>query len=165
MEKIFVYAAVLLVGSLSVVSCAQTPGSSLDQYLKTGKTIIVAKCIEVGPPNILLKARVEVQILHVVKGKETLRTISVLSQYGMKPGELYLLRTENEAAPDAQYFETNTRDSVVPIWSGENIEELKKLSPTIIVLRTMNMRVDDLEAEIRRLTYELDALKAARREN
>ena len=162
MEKVFVFAAVVLVGFLNVAAPAQTP---LERYLDTGKTIVLAMCLEVGPINILLKARVKVQILHVVKGKETLRSISIVSQFEMKPGELYLLRTENEATPDARYFEAQSRDSVVPIWAGEDIEKLKTLSPRINVLRTMNLRVDDLQSQIRELNHELEALKAARREN
>ena len=94
-----------------------------------------------------------------------MRKISVLSQYGMKPGELYLLRTENEAVTGQPYFRVESIDSVIPIWQGEDIEKLKTLSPRIVVLRTMNLRVDELESDIRRLTYESEALKAARREN
>ena len=165
MEKIFVFAVVLFVGFISIGTRAQIHKTPLDQYLETGKTIIIAKCLDVGPVNILLKARVEVQIFHVVKGKETPRNISIVSQFEMKPGELYLLRTENEATPDSRYFEVKSRDSAVPIWPGEDIEKLKTLSSRIIILRSMNLRVDDLESEIRRLTYELEALKAARREN
>ena len=62
-------------------------------------------------------------------------------------------------------FQARTRDSVIRIWRAEEVEKLKTLSPRIVVLRTMNIRVDDLESEIRGLTYELDALKAARKEN
>lgn len=162
MEKIFFFAVVVLVGFLNVSARAQTP---LERYLDTGKTIVIARCREVGPINILLKARVNVQILHVVKGKETLHSILIVSQFAMKPGALYLLRTENEATPGAPYFEAKSRDSVIPIWAAEDIEKLKTLSPGIIVLRTMNLRVDDLESQIRELNYELEALKAARREN
>jgi hypothetical protein len=143
---------------------AQDKPTPLDNYLETGKTIVVAKCLSVGPVNILLKANVSVQILHVVKGKETLREISIVSQFGMIPGETYLLSTENEASADKPYFTTNTRDSVIHIPRHENMELLKTLSPRIVVLRTMNTRVDTLESEMRRLTYELESLRAARKE-
>ena len=165
MGKIFVFAVAALVVFLNVVAGAQTPKTPLETYLDTGKTIVVAKCLKVGPVNILLKAHVNVQILHVVKGAETLRNISIESQFGMRVGEIYLLRTENPATPDKPYFEVTSRDSVVAISPGEDIEKLKTLSPGIVVLRTMNMRVDHLESKIRGLTYELDALKAARQDN
>ena len=163
MEKIIVLAFLAALFTANIH--AQTTRSPLARYLETGKTIVVAKCLSVGPVNILLQADVEVQILHVVKGKETLRKILVLSQYGMKPGELYLLRTENEAVTDQPYFRVESIDSVIPIWRGEDIERLKTFSPRIVVLRAMNLRVDELESDIRRLTYESEALKAARREN
>ena len=126
---------------------------------------MIAKCVKVGAVNILLRADVEVEILLVVKGNETLRTITVNSQFGMAEGERYLLRTENEASANKPYFRIDTIDSVIPIASSEDIAVLKALSPRIIVLRTMNMRVDHLDSDISRLTYELKALKAARREN
>ena len=116
MERIFVFAVIALVGSLTVVTRAQTPKTQLEVYHDTGKTIVIARCLDVGSVNILLKARVQVQILHIVKGKETLRNISIVSQFEMKPGGLYLLRTENDATLDTPYFETKSRDSVVPIW-------------------------------------------------
>ena len=165
MDKICVFALALIAVVLPANTQSQTKHSPLDHYLETGKTIIVARCLSVGPVNILLKADVEVQILHVVKGNETLRKISVESQYAVVPGELYLLRTENVAQASRDYFTVATLDSVIQIWRGEDIAELKTLSPRIIVLRTMNLRVDTLESEIRRRTWELEALKASRREN
>ena len=163
MERTIIFA--LFAVFLTIGVNAQTVQSPLDHYLETARTIVVVRCLSVGPVNILLKADVEVQILQVVKGKESLRKILVLSQYRMKPGEHYLLRTENEAVADRPYFEVDSRDSAIRIWPGEDIEKLKTLSPRIVVLRTMNMRVDELESEIRHRTYELDALKAARKEN
>ncbi len=165
MDKICVFALALIAVVLPANTQSQTKQSPLDHYLDTGKTIVVGKCLSVGPINILLKADVEVEILHVVKGNETLRKISVESQYAMVPGELYLLRTEKEAHASRDYFTVTTIDSAIQIWRGEDIAELKTLSPRILVLRTMNLRVDTLESEIRRRTWELDALKAARREN
>jgi hypothetical protein len=157
---------ILAIGSLFAATLnAQDKLTPLENYLQTGKTIVVAKCLSVGPVNILLKANVSVHIVHVVKGKETLREISVVSQYGMVPGETYLLRTENEASVDKPYFTTDTRDSVIHIPKHEDMELLKTLSPRIVVLRTMNSRVDTLESELRRVTYELESLKAARKEN
>ncbi len=157
---------ILALGSLLAATInAQNKPTPLDRYLETGKTIVVAKCLSVGPVNIIGKANVRIQILHVVKGKETLREISIVSQFGMTPGEMYLLRTTNEASPDKPYFTTDTRDSFIHIPKHEDMELLKTLSTRIVVLRTMNTRVDTLESEMRRLTYELESLKAARKEN
>ncbi len=157
----------LVVSTISFASVipAQDKPSPLDRYLETGKTIVIAKCLKVGAVNILLRADVEIEILLVVKGNETLRKITVNSQFGMKEGERYLLRTENEASADKPYFRIATIDSVVPLIYSEEIATLKTLSPRIVVLRTMNVRIDHLESEIRRLTYEADALNAARKEN
>lgn len=165
MEKFYLLFVPLCVVFLNVAVSAQTPKSQLDRYLDTSKTIVVAKCLEVGPPNILLKAHVEIEILFVVKGNETLRKISNISQFSMEPGRTYLLRTGNDALVDKQYFQVNTIDSAVPVWRDADIEKFKTLSPRIVVLGTMNLRVDDLECQIRQLTYELDALKAVRKDN
>lgn len=143
----------------------QTAKSALDRYIDSAQTILVVKCLAVGPVNILLRANVQVRILQVVKGKETLREISVDSQYGMTPGKMYLIRTESEAMANGDYFRVDTIDSAIPIWDGEDLNILKTLSPRIVVLRTMNLRVDTLEVEIRRRTYELEALKKARSGN
>ncbi len=160
----------LLVTALSILVLvsavqSQTNPSPLDRYLETAKTIIVAKCLSVGPVNILLRADVEVEILLVVKGNETLRRISVHSQYGMKAGEIYLLKTDYEAVKDKPYFKVTAIDSAIPIAPYEDLALLKTLSPRIVVLRTMNSRISTLESEILRRSYELKALKAARLEN
>jgi len=163
--KLFTLLSVVLsVFSLTQTSLAQG-AFPLDRYLETGKTIVIAKCLKVGPINILMQADVEVEILLVVKGKETPRKITVNSQFGMSVGKRYLLRTENEASIDKPYFQIETIESVIPLAISEEIATLKTLSPRIIVLRSMNVRVDYLDSEIRRLTYEQDALRAARKEN
>jgi len=164
MNRFFLVALLLILSSVSYVQ-SQTNPSPLDRYLDTAKTIIVAKCLSVGPVNILLRADVEVEILLVVKGDETLRKISVHSQYGMKAGEIYLLRTEFDAVKAKAYFEVTSIDSAIPIAPYEDLAVLKTLSPRIVVLRTMNSRVESLESEIRRRSYELEALKESRREN
>jgi len=149
----------------AVNASGQTAKTRFEDYLEKAKTIVVARCISVGSVNILLRADVEIEILHVVKGKETLRTIHVESQFGMVPGSFYLLRTENEVVAGKPYFRIDSRHSVIPIVSASEVEQLKSLSPRIIVLRTMNIRVDELESQIRTLEYELEELKRARKDN
>ncbi len=166
MDKTYFLLIVLLMAlSPLIISGQERPATSIDNYLERAKTILIVKCLSVGPVNILLRANVEVEILYVVKGKETLRNITVVARYGMAAEERYLISTSGEATRDAVYFHTTTRDAVIPISESENLEELKALSPKIIVLRTMNLRVDRLESKIRVLGGELETLKAARREN
>jgi len=164
MEKLHFAYGFLTIFLFAAAVSSQTSASSLQNYLETGKTIVVARCLSVGPVDILLRSRVQIEILQVVKGKEKPRKITILTQYGMSVGELYLLRTENDPRTDSDYFEVTTIDSVVPIWQGEDLALLKTLPPRIVVLRTMNLRVDTLESQVRRLTFELTALKKARSE-
>ena len=137
----------------------QTP---LDKYIADADAILIVKCLSVGPVNILLRADVRVEVLFVVKGTESLREMTVHSQYGMQPGKRYLLRLDGQAPTGRERPFARTRNSVIEVSDSEKIDELKTLSPRIIVLRTMNLRVYLLEAEIQSLTYELDDLKAVR---
>lgn len=144
---------------------AQTKQTPLDLYIDRARTIVIAECLRVGPVNILMRASTDVKILLVVKGKETLREISVVSHHEMVPGKRYLLTTASEATPDGRYFSTVERNSVIEISESETIDEIKTLSPRIIVLRAMNLRAYRLESKIRSLNYELEAINAARRED
>jgi hypothetical protein len=161
MDKLSLLLLALSAAFLSQDLAAQSR-SPLDQYLESGETIVIARCLKVGPVSILMRANIDVEVLFVVKGKETLRRVTVDSQYEMEPGRTYLLRTEYEARLDDRYFKIDSRDSVIPISPAEDIAKLKLLPSRIIVLRTMNIRVDELDVEIRSRTYELEALKAAR---
>src|SRR4030095_17011131 len=124
-------------------------------------TIVIAKCLAIGPVNILMRADTRVQVLYVVKGKETLRELIVTSQYAMSRSETYLLKTKGVLSEGDKYFTADTRDAVIPFYEADRLGELKKSSPRIMVLRTMNIRADRLESHIRSLQYELDALNAA----
>ncbi len=162
-----IYLALLLVFVMAMTAHTQRPrpATSIDEYMLTASTIIIAKCLEVGPVNILLRADVRVEVLYVVKGEEVRGEITVHSQYGMKVGHTYLLRTTNSYDPeDRRYFTTESRDSVIELAPYADIERLKTLSPRIVVLRTMNQRIDEIESRIRGLEHELEALKSARRE-
>lgn len=165
MSNLLAFTLVFAFCLFGAATYAQPPRSPIDEYLETAKTIVVVKCLAIGPVNILLRAKVEVEILQVVKGKETLRKISVDSQFGMTPGNFYLLRSENEPKDGDHYFRIDSKHSAIPINSTSKVDELKELSPRIIILRTMNLRIYELENEIRTLTYELDELKKARKEN
>lgn len=154
--------AALFLCVLASAAAAQPKLSPLDKYLNDADVILIAKCLSVGPVNILLRADVRVEVLLVVKGAEKRTEMTVHSQYGMQPGKRYLLRLDGHAPTGSERYFARTRDSVIEVSEGEDINELKTLSPRIIVLRTMNLRVYRLESEISSLTYELDAIKAAR---
>ncbi len=147
---------------LASVAAGQPKQTPLDKYLDDADLILIVKCLSVGPVNILLRADVRVEVLLVVKGTETRREMTVHSQYGMQPGKRYLLRLDGHAPTGSERYFARSRNSVIEVSDGEDINELKTLSPRIIVLRTMNLRVYRLESEIQALTYELDAIKAAR---
>lgn len=149
---------------LVTVNFAQQARTPLDDYFDTADAIVVAKCIEVGPMNILLRARVRLEILHVVKGDPGLRELLVDSQFGMTLGKTYLVRTEGDTKKEAT-VRSNTRPSVIPIPEYESLETLRSLSPRIVVLRTMNQRINELESLISVSKYELEALRAVKKGN
>src|SRR5688500_13625402 len=118
MDKIFLVTIFLSVAFFAPFAIAQEKEPTpLDDYLDESKTILIVNCLSVGPVNILLRANVEVEILYVVKGKETLRKMSINSGIGMKPGNRYLIRSVHERQPDRDYFRIDGHESVIPISS------------------------------------------------
>lgn len=126
--------------------------------------IAVVRCVRVGPINILMRASVELDVLHVVKGKADQTKLSVDSQYGMAVGERYLIRIP-KSGPSLNEGRINDRDSLIPLSQNESIDELRTFSPRIVVLRTMNLRIYQLESDIRVKTFEMEALKAVKNGN
>ncbi len=163
MRKTF-FTLYTLLAALVSSATAQKHDSPLDQYLDESLTIVVGRCLSVGPVNILLRATVELEVFHVVKGSEISKKITVDSQYGMVVGKFYLLRSRNAETGKPFSFRTDSRDSVIPILSADEAEKLRHLPARIVVLRTMNLRIDELESEIRTRQFELEALKNARKE-
>ncbi|MEQ1604799.1 MAG: hypothetical protein ABL999_08005 [Pyrinomonadaceae bacterium] len=158
MKITFLTAPLLLLTAFTSSVIAQSKPSPLDQYLDDAAVIVVVKCLSVGAVNILLRANVEIEVMHVVKGGEIPKKITVDSQFEMAVGEYYLLMSKS-IPTEKQYLRANTRDSVIPIASAVEAEKLKTFSPRIAVLRTMNIRISELESEIRTRAYELEALK------
>jgi len=155
----FAIAAVLSLSLLAANVSAQQRSTPLDNYVNDAEMLVVAKCTHVGPVNILLRAKVQLEILHLVKGKPDVKELSVDSQYGMAVGQRYLVRIA-KMLPDGHGGRVDDRDSVIPISTGESIDGLRNLSPQIVVLRTMNLRIYQLESEISAKAHELEALKA-----
>jgi len=154
--------------TIALVACflaagvqAQNEKTALDSYLETGKTIVIARCVSRSPVNHTSEYDATVEILHVVKGAEKNREITVVLKFAsIEEGKTYLLRTENEADSKYQpYFFVKGYDSAIPISSPDEVEKLKTLPLRIVVLRTMNIRKDYLDSEIRRRSYELNALE------
>lgn len=158
MKKHLILIALLLifVGSKSV--SAQDGPQSVRDYLERGKTIVIARCISQGHVKANLEADGRMQILSALKGSEKQSEISFTTRFGLKPGTVYLLRTENEARTDRNYFRIESFADAVPLSAYEDLALVKSLPVEIQVIRIFNVRKDDLDAQIRRLTYERDAL-------
>ncbi len=161
---VFAIAAIFSLFPLAANLPAQEMATSLDNYINSSELIVVAKCTHVGPVNILLRAKVRLDVLHVVKGKLDVKELTVDSHYGMAVGQRYLVRIA-KILPGGMGGRVGERDSVVPLSASESIDELKSLSPRIVVLRTMNLRIYQLESEISVKTHELEALKAVKKGN
>lgn len=139
---------------------AQTPQKALDIYLKKAKAIIVAKCVSTSPVMASGDMYSTVEVLFVVKGVEKRREIKIVTTFlPMSAGETYLIRAENETETGEAAYRLRERKSLIPIMPYEDLEKLKTLRPEIVVLRTVNIRRDHLESEIRARAFELDALK------
>lgn len=142
---------------------SQDTVTPLDEYIDNAETIVIGKCTRVGPVNILLRANVHLEVLLVVTGEPTLKEIEIEAQYEMKVGERYLVRLPK--VKGGKSSRADTRESIIRVSRYEKIEELRTLSSRIIVLRTMNLRIDELESSIRRSQYEADALKSVKKGN
>ncbi|MBP9109171.1 MAG: hypothetical protein KBF83_06420 [Pyrinomonadaceae bacterium] len=156
--------AIFTITLLAVNLSTQERFAPLDNYINNAEMIVVAKCTHIGPVNILLRAKVRLQILHLVKGKADVEELIADSQYGMAVDQRYLVRIA-KMLPDGTGGRVDERISVIPLSAGESIDELKVLSPRIVVLRTMNLRIYQLESDIRVKTHELEALTAIKKGN
>lgn len=104
----------------------------LDKFIDESASIIVGKCLRVGPVNILLRANVEIEIIYVVKGGEMPKTVTVDSQYGMQVGNYYMLASKfapTETAPEYALIIV----IVIPVASADEAEKLKTLPQRIAV--------------------------------
>jgi len=157
----FIFAAALFAGFLSINVQAQNEKMDLDRYLATGKAIVIAKCLSTSPVKRGGDYDAKVQILHVVKGRIKEREMTVVLKWTpIEVGATYLLRAESiDGSADVPYFYVKGRESAIRLVPYENIEELKRLPARTVVLRTMNLRKNYLDSEIRRHTFELNALQ------
>jgi len=164
MKKFYLWPLIISVLFLTIDLSAQTPTTPLDEYLDQHETIVVAKCTKAGPINILLRSLVELDVIHIVKGDPKLTTLSLQTGYGMEPGQTFLVRVPKPAFMEKNNFGYSGAD-VVPVSKNEDLALLKTLSTRIVVLRTMNLRIDHLDSIIRRSTSEMEALKAVKKGN
>lgn len=159
--------SIIVAASLILLAAATSKGQSqrtpLDDYLENAKTIFVGKCVSTGPPNILLISHSELEVVQMVKGNEKIARIGVDVGYGMKVGKYYLVRIAKPEFAKPHKTINDDPGGVIPIDYREDFEILKTLEPRIIVIRTMNQRIDDLESTIRRSTWELEALRSVKK--
>lgn len=133
---------------------------SLDDYIATGKTIVIAKCISVEPVMRSGTILSKVQILHVLKGNEKLREITVSTYFiSLGEGTIYMLRTENAKKDDGNYFRIKSMDSIVALSPYEDIEELKNLPLKTAVGQIIYSRKSSIERQIQYLTDERKLLE------
>lgn len=165
MEKLHFLPLCLLIFFFVVNTFAQSERTPLDDYLNNAQTIVIAKCISSGPVDILFRSDVQIEIMQVVKGDANLKTLLTKISGGLEPGEIYLIRIPDERKEKRKESFGTERSNVIPVSSSENFEILKTLSPSIVVLRTINIRLDRLESLQRRTTFEIDNLKAVKKGN
>lgn len=132
---------------------------SIDQYIEQARSIVIVRCLNVGPVKANLEGDLTVQILQTLKGAEKPREIVIVSRYAMQKGGLYLLRLESEPNPAGDHYHIKSFLSAVPLSPYEDLERLKTLPLRIQVLRIFNGRKDDVDSEMRRLRYEQEALE------
>lgn len=166
--KIIAAAAALFACLLSTDLQAQDDKVKMDvdTYIASGKNIIIGKILSTSPVKRGGDYGAAVEILHVVKGSLKRGEIRVVLKWTpVEDGKIYLLRTENDLVSKYEsYFLVKGRDSAIELAPYTDIEEMKTLSVRIAVLRTMNLRKDHLENEIRQLTSELERLKQLTKE-
>ena len=125
MEKLFLLPSVLFILFLTVDFSAQSERSPLDEFVDDAQTIVVVTCVKAGPVDILLRSRVELDVLQVVKGDPKIKTLSLKLRYSMQPGKNYLVRIPSY--PEGQSSQSFVDDSVIPLWEHEDLELLKTL--------------------------------------
>jgi hypothetical protein len=158
-RKQLILAFVLFICATCVSVQAQSEPQSVDRYLEQGKTIVIAKCLWVGPLKANLESDAKIQILNVLKGAEKNREIEITSRFGLEAGGTYLLSTEGEVRPDGRYFHIASRASAVRLWPFEDLELLKTLPVRTQIIRIFNERRAELDSEIRSLNSEREALE------
>lgn len=158
-------ASLLAIALLATSISAQNKRTPLDDYIDNAQTIIVAKCVSAGGIDILMRSNVELEVLYVVKGDSEMTKLSTKLRGGLEPGETYLIRLADPKKAKEDEFFGHEGANVIPVSKHEKIEELKALSPRIVVLRTINIQMDRLESSIRRDTFELERLKAVKKGN
>jgi hypothetical protein len=165
MEKLSLLSPIFLAVCLAMTVVAQTPPTPLDDFIDNSETIVVASCVRAAAVDILGRSTVDLAVLYVVKGDPKLTTLSLKLRYRMDPGRQYLVRIATLNSGKRALPPTEERETVIPIWEGEKLDELRSLPTRIVVLRTINLRIDDLESVIRQSNFELEPLKSLKRGN
>lgn len=153
---------ILLLVSLTTIPLAvfgQDKLDSVERFIEDSDTIVIAKPTFVGPVNIIAQSRVELDVLHVIKGEANTKELSLSIRGRMSIGKSYLVRLA-KVGPDRI-----DRDVVIEVHEPENIDLLKTLSPRIVVLRTINIQLGRLESVVQSAQFEIDELKKIKANN
>jgi hypothetical protein len=159
--KLFLLAFVIF---LPTAAWSKEKPSHLAAFISTAEMIIVAKCTEVGPVNIIGKSRINVDVVHVLKGKP-MTQYSYSGRGSLEPGKYYLIRFPRVLNEDGSPGTDRKVETVIEIVSESEAKGLDQFSLEIAILRSTNMRVNRLENEISRINYELELLKTLQRSN
>lgn len=157
--------AIAFVSMIVPGAFAQSSDDPLDQYIADAEMIAVVRCISSGPVNKIARALVTVEILHLAKGTTNEDHISTEIVGGLKPGDLYLLRIKKPGVASESGSLAADRNDVIPIPYFTEIEKLRTLPLRIVVLRTINIRMETLENQIRAATFEKTALASIKGKN
>ncbi len=146
--------------SIGVKGQTEKKSMNLDEYIAESKIIVIAKCVSLQPVKANLTVDGEVEVLYVIKGEVKPHTkLGLTTRFYLEVGKTYLLRDRlNHKAEEG--LSINEITAVVPFSERENLTEFATLPVRIQVLRTFNLRKDYLDSEIRRLTYEREALES-----
>jgi hypothetical protein len=149
---------------LPTAARSQEKPSHLADFISSAEMIIVAKCTDVGPVNIIGKSRINVDVVHVLKGKPMAQH-SYSGRGSLEPGKYYLIRFPRVLNEDGSTATDRKVETAIEIVSESEARSLDQFSLEIAILRTTNMRVNRLENEISRINYELEVLKTLQRSN
>lgn len=136
---------------------SQSAKTPLQEHISKSELIIVAKCIDQRPVDIIGRSDTSIEVVHVLKGKAESK-LSFRVRERMAPGQYYLMTFRSATNLD----ESSGRDRstlAIPIVSADEARGLNAFSLEIVLLRTLNLRISRLESDISLLTYELDDLK------
>lgn len=128
------------------------------------ETVMVVKCESVGPLNKLLRARVDLDVVDTLGGTPSSGPMTIESRFPMATGRYYLVIFGRSipAGGDGTRVQLGPLVSSIPIVSANEARGLKAFSLEIAIRRTINLRLYELESELRVRQSEIERLKDLR---